>query len=67
MNAPCYKCGKRCLLCHAHCEEYADWAEMMRNRSKRPQGEIEADILRIEQKKRVRRVQQARWQERNRE
>lgn len=66
MNSPCYECQKRCMLCHAHCTEYAEWAEKMRNRPKRPKSEIETDILRIDQQKRIRRLQQARWQEMNR-
>lgn len=53
------------MLCHAHCNKYVEWSEMMRTRKKRPLAEIEAEAVEIDRKKRIRRVQRERWQERN--
>lgn len=66
INSPCFTCVERCILCHAHCEKYAEWTKMMKERKKRPVGEIEADAVAIARKKRSRLAQQERWREMNR-
>ena len=63
-DSPCYGCEKRCLLCHAHCDEYADWSRGMSERSKRPRAEIEADSFAIERGERIKRARQQRFDER---
>ena len=64
--SPCYDCEKRCLLCHAHCDNYAKWAEMMKNRAKRSRHDVELDSFAMERHDRVRRTQQERFSERRR-
>ncbi|MBP5709994.1 MAG: hypothetical protein J6W84_03350 [Bacteroidales bacterium] len=56
--SPCYTCVKRCLLCHSHCKEYADWVKEMAERPKRPKHEVEADAVEIDRPKRIRKQQQ---------
>ena len=63
-HAPCYACIKRCLLCHSHCEEYAEWAKRMAERPKRPKYDIDAKGVEVDRGKRIRKAQQERWKER---
>ena len=64
-HAPCRACIKRCLLCHSHCDEYAEWAKRMAERKKRPKYEIDANFVEFNRGKRIRREQQERWKERH--
>lgn len=38
MKAPCNKCGKRYLGCHAKCEDYADYKAKMEEVNKERQA-----------------------------
>ena len=51
--SPCFTCVKRCLLCHAQCEEYAAWVQRQKDRRQQVRqknvGGFEADNFRWKQ------------------
>ena len=54
------------MLCHAHCEEYAEWSKKQRERSRRPTADVMAASFEIERGDRIRRARQQRFDDRNR-
>ena len=67
INSPCYGCKKRCLLCHAHCKEYADYQAELKKQAKRSKADIDATTFELERSERIRRTQQERFDERMRD
>ena len=65
-DCPCHGCQKRCLLCHAHCDEYAKWSKAMSERAKRSRYDVEADTFAIQRGDRIRRARQQKFDEKNR-
>ena len=63
VDSPCYGCKIRCLLCHAHCNEYAKYQAKLKEQSKRSKAEIEADTFVVERSDRIRRLRQTRYDE----
>lgn len=61
INSPCFGCVKRCLLCHAHCKEYAEYQQKLKERAKRSKTEIEADTFAIKRSERIKRARQQRF------
>lgn len=50
---PCYGCMKRCMLCHAHCDEYADWVVERKNGDSVRRAEVEAKAMAVERSLRI--------------
>lgn len=53
-KSPCFTCVKRCLLCHAQCEEYSAWVQRQKDGRVKDKGYEADNFLRDQSNRRKR-------------
>ena len=54
-NSPCHGCEERCILCHAHCDKYAEWTAEQQKLYDKRMSENESRTVAIDRSIRIKR------------